>query len=146
MICICCYAFGGFTKCVNVTEVVIECIADIRILLLKMRMFLICLCLASLLSESLAFLNLQYNSAMNQYLNDINKFKTGQYSLPGGQVTNNGFSYATNEYGKYFVFPVNTMEVTDRNIFTILICSSVYIHIHILRFHTTTTPKTTYKI
>lgn len=66
---------------------------------------------------------------MNQYLNDINKFKTGQYS---GQATNNGFSYATNEYGKQFAFPVNTMEVTD--IFTILFFR-LAIYIQILHFH-----------
>lgn len=76
----------------------------------NMWMILICVCLASLLSESLAFLNIKYNSAMNQYLNEINKFKTGQYSMASGQAPNNGFSYATNEYGKYFAFPVNTMK------------------------------------
>lgn len=100
---------------------------------------LICVFLASFLSESLAFLNIQYNSAMNQYLNEINKFKTGQYSMSSsGQATNNGFSYATNEYGKHFAFPVNTIEVT--NIFIILISSSV---IYVFKYcgSTTTTPK-----
>lgn len=81
-----------------------------------MWMVLLCVCFVRMLPESLAFLNVQYNSAMNQYLNDINKFKTGQYSISSGQATNNGFSYATNEYGNN-AFPTNTMEVTDINIY-----------------------------